>query len=490
MSESLSNASLNLRFSATTVIPWFFAAFCVVVIISVPLCAAQVGAPTPVDKVAAVLLFPWALLGAIRAMRARRAYLALVAAYFGAAVLASVAHMAGRNYGLYPIEVPALGLVLDAKPFVYVFAFYELLARRTCEADTTLALVLRVTLAIALFNSIFVLRDLLVGGHSIWDIPLGTGAYGLPLANGLFNHKYSSACTTMLGALAAMSLLKDRFTGGCLIAFTWLSCILILHGAVKELMGVAAAGVLFVVLPSNKPSSRTLRTKVAFGLLMSAFALGGSTYISQTISRRYHDFGLEASVRVALHTAAYTIAMEHFPGGSGAGTFGSMPSRDMAYSPLYYRFGIFAMYRGGPGDGKFLMDAWWPHIMAETGFIGCIFYLSALACGVRALARAQRMKRTSGSFFLLAVALALVMNSLAAPTFTMDLLQPMVGLTWGASMLTNEKRIARGEELRGQSLRRMATIGRQLGRQWASSGHGVHLPFGLPAHGEVSSDQE
>lgn len=437
-----SNARFHLRFSATTAIPWLLGVFYLACMICVPIFADKAGEPVPVDKAVAVLLFPWALLGTLRAFRARQRYLIFVAGYFCLAVISSLMHLLDRNYGCYPVAAPALGIVLDAKPFTYIFAFYELLSRRHCARRRAISTVMRVVLAVALVNGIFSVRDIALGGHSIWGIELGTGPFGLPLACGLFNHKYSSACITMLGALSALALIKGRPSLSRLIAFTSLFALLIFNGSVKETVGLAVAGAMFLLLPSGKRSSGALQTKVCVFLFMAAIGFSASSYISQMVSRRYREYGVEASIRVALHTAAYTLATEDFPFGSGAGTFASKPSRDIAYSPLYYRFGIFAMYRGGPSDGSFLMDAWWPHILAETGFIGCGFYIAIVGYGLIRLTRQQKLRRDAESFFLLSAAAALVINSIAAPTFTVDILQPIVGLAWGAAMLKPEEQRA------------------------------------------------
>jgi hypothetical protein len=366
-------------------------------------------------------------------------YLALALGYFLVAAISSLSHLLDRNFGCYPVQTPVIGLILDMKPFVYVFALFEILSRRNCRQQQAISSAMHVTLALALINGAFAVRDMLAGGQSIWGMKLGSGSFGLSLACGLFNHKYSCACITMVGALSALSIIKERLTITRLLAFASLFTLLTFNGAFKELIGLAIGGVLFLLLRGRTTTKTVIHTKIFVGLIMALVGVLSLSYISQLISKRYEDYGIEASIRAALHTSAFTLAKEQFPLGTGAGTFGSMPARDIAYSPLYYRFGIFAMYRGGPGDGKFLMDAWWPHILAESGFVGFGFYAALVILGLLKLWKIQRLNRDKESFFLLCLAVALIINTIGEPTFTVDLLQPVIGLVWGFALTAVRK---------------------------------------------------
>lgn len=67
-------------------------------------------------------------------------------------------------------------------------------------------------------------------------------------------------------------------------------------------------------------------------------------------------------------------AKEHFPIGTGFGTFGS----DMAfkhYSPLYMKYGFNKLYGMNKKDGSFLNDTYWPMIIGQFGIFGLILYL-------------------------------------------------------------------------------------------------------------------
>jgi hypothetical protein len=78
--------------------------------------------------------------------------------------------------------------------------------------------------------------------------------------------------------------------------------------------------------------------------------------------------------RDALYLTGFKIAWDYFPFGAGFGTFGGWMSR-VYYSPLYYKYGLNRIWGLSPDTGNFINDTFWPHILAELGIIGCIFYL-------------------------------------------------------------------------------------------------------------------
>ena len=286
------------------------------------------------DKLAEILLLPFSALGVIRAFWTRKVILSFIAGYFCLAILSSAGCLAAQRGNSYPAISALLGVMLDLKPFVYAFGCYELFSRSWCDHERAIAIVIRTILAIALINAAFVLRDLIFGDTSIWRIPLGNGPLGFPLAVGLYNHKYPSACTTLCGALAALSLIHERMTAARFVLFSLMLILLVFNGSLKEIIAAIVAVVLFLILPSSQNTLRMFRTKAFVAIMFAGVAVGTLSYMSQIMNNRYRDYAVEASVRTALYSAAYSIARENFPVGSGAGTFASMPSRDVDTVPL------------------------------------------------------------------------------------------------------------------------------------------------------------
>lgn len=73
------------------------------------------------------------------------------------------------------------------------------------------------------------------------------------------------------------------------------------------------------------------------------------------------------------------ISSDHFPFGSGFGTFGSHISGEH-YSNLYYLYGdIYRYYGLSPINYTAISDTFWPMLLAQTGVIGTILFTIMLA---------------------------------------------------------------------------------------------------------------
>jgi hypothetical protein len=405
----------------------------------VPLVGQDPGAPLPVDKIAAVALAPYAYLGIVKALRHRKLFLFAGAGYFICLLGSSAMRLCLHGKIPYPWLAPLLGIVGDIKPFIFGFALYQILDRKNTDSEKAILNVMRVYLWLAIGNSLFALRDILIGGSSIWGIPLHRAANGIVMPLGLFNHKSPCACLTMIGALSCLGLLRERFSLERLCALPWLLALIALSGAAKEGIAVFIGIAIFVFIPSGRSTMRNFKQRVLIALIFLPLVIVLSAAVSSLFSQRVHDYGEEASVRVALHVTSFEIAKDSFPFGSGAGTFASTPSRSTLYSPLYYQYNIFTMFGGGPYDGSYLQDVWWPHVLAEGGFIGCACYLLVALLPVKLHFFRMRAVGGGSSFFLITAALALVITSVAAPTFTMDSLLPLIGVVWGASLMSTKE---------------------------------------------------
>jgi hypothetical protein len=334
----------------------------------------------------------------------------------------------------YPSLAPLLGIIADAKPFIFIFFFYELMSRRRCNSQRALLKTMHILVWLAVVNGAFEVRDLILGG-SIWGIPVSYTTSGLSVPIGLFNHKYSCACLTMIGALACLGLIRERFTLTRLSILIYLVGLLVFNSAFKETLAVFVGILVFVVVPTGRMSGNQLPRRLAIGSVIAVLGAISASQISSLVSTRYHNYGENSSVRGTLYVASLSIAQNTFPFGSGSGTFASTASTKTYYSPLYFEYGFATMYDAGPFDGKFLMDAWWPHVLAEGGFVGCLFYIGIVAYALIRLFCLLRRWADGGSLFLFTAAAAIAIDSTAGPAFTVGALVPVAGLVWGFSML-------------------------------------------------------
>ena len=85
----------------------------------------------------------------------------------------------------------------------------------------------------------------------------------------------------------------------------------------------------------------------------------------------------ENSARYQLFVKSLTIAKEHFPIGSGFGTFGSYHS-SVYYSPLYIKYGLSKVYGLEKNAATFVSDSFWPMIIGQFGFIGTVGFAAAI----------------------------------------------------------------------------------------------------------------
>ncbi|MDO5852293.1 MAG: hypothetical protein Q4Q23_07385 [Methanobacteriaceae archaeon] len=78
--------------------------------------------------------------------------------------------------------------------------------------------------------------------------------------------------------------------------------------------------------------------------------------------------------RTALMSKSVEVANDHFPIGSGFGTFATWNS-GVSYSPLYYTYGLSNIWGLSPNMYNFVGDTYWPAIIAQFGYIGFVLII-------------------------------------------------------------------------------------------------------------------
>jgi hypothetical protein len=78
--------------------------------------------------------------------------------------------------------------------------------------------------------------------------------------------------------------------------------------------------------------------------------------------------------RYIMHKFAFITANECFPFGSGFGTYGGNTAIDY-YSALYYKYGFNYLYGMSRENSSFLMDSYYPMVIAQFGYIGVVAFL-------------------------------------------------------------------------------------------------------------------
>lgn len=403
----------------------------------VPLSSRQLGASLPIDEIAAVLFAPLGFVGLLRLLGRSKIFTLSTVGYF--IFLASSSIIRLLSVRGYPTLAPILGIILDAKPFVFIFFFYALLYRKPAKLRYRTERVMAAFLALALFNSFFDLIDITNGHESIWGIPLLHGNLGFASPNGLFTHKYGSAILTMMGALSALGLMRERMSFLRVSSFIYLTLLLAGHSAAKEVIATLIAAVIFIVLPARQANKHGAGGRMIMTVLIVGLVATATLLARDTLASRY-DIYTQQTVRSELYTASVLIARDEFPLGSGSGTFASEPSRNTYFSPLYDKYGISAMYGARRGQSDYLMDVWWPHVVAEAGFIGLALYLIPMLLVLWWSLVSYWKSRKGYALFLMTSTLAILINSFAAATFTADAVLPVIGFVWAAVLVDRPRK--------------------------------------------------
>ena len=142
---------------------------------------------------------------------------------------------------------------------------------------------------------------------------------------------------------------------------------------VKSMGAIAAVLLIYLfVLKGLKFFSIQRKYKVCL-IVFLVFAAAAILY--QVVN--YYILMGTGSARAMLTLASPFVAWDHFPFGSGWGTFGSAFSAE-PYSPVYGMYRMAGIWGLSPSYPAFVSDTYWPMILAQTGFFGFAGLLLAL----------------------------------------------------------------------------------------------------------------
>ena len=141
--------------------------------------------------------------------------------------------------------------------------------------------------------------------------------------------------------------------------------------------------IVWVVFAFYQVSANARRRMFFYGIffLVMSFTLVGDEFTRDVkININYYKrTGTSSHVRLGMYVAGFNIASDYFPFGSGMGTFGSLASIIGGYSRLHIDYGVSTIGSNEPLDvvkgHHTLLDTFWPHIIAELGYIGTFIFL-------------------------------------------------------------------------------------------------------------------
>lgn len=105
------------------------------------------------------------------------------------------------------------------------------------------------------------------------------------------------------------------------------------------------------------------------------------------------------SARYQLLINSFKVIKDHFPIGSGFGTYASYYSGKY-YSPIYSSYGLTGIYGLTRDNTSFISDSFWPMVFAQTGLIGTVTFGCAL---LRLFKQIQKIRITSMAFYASAI---------------------------------------------------------------------------------------
>jgi hypothetical protein len=366
--------------------------------------------------VAAMGLF--APIGVLRITKTSKGlgFLLAAMAYFSVVLASSLLHDYSFERGR---RVFYIGLILDLKLFVLFFGAYALAiadAQRG-RSGASIRFIMLILIVVALANSLQVLRDILGNGVSLDGTDLRMrGPFYRP--NGFFHHPVASAQVTLLGLIASLGFLAKKPSAGRLFTALFLLAILMLNISVKEIIvGFLAVAMFVLIYVRNDLVTKAMAVFAGLACLAVIVVSPVGDQITDRVAYYTGDEGAD-TVRRVLYRGGFEIAREMAPLGSGTSTFASEGSRIDGYSSLYFSHGVFGRWGASYGNDQFLLDAYWPKIMAEAGFFGMAFFLLTilipLACSLRLL----RAGRQAEDFVLFSAMGGILVISIASPALS------------------------------------------------------------------------
>lgn len=368
---------------------------------------------SPVDEVLTLLLIP----ACISAMSSRFA-LKTWSFFLVYALISMFGAMLSKLKGV-PQPFSALyDIALDAK-FAIIFFGLRYLVRKSPFPVRDFNWICGFLVAVALLNSLFVVFDFFSGGIGIYGQGL-VPRLGFFQPQGLFRHHVTSCWIVFFGTLCAYYLYREVRRWPVLAVAVLLMIVTLLHISTKEIIALIVVVGLYLV----RGGRRRWLIPNALGALALAvvilFFTPVKSLIDQQFSAYLSDGSSDTTVRTALTVKSFSIANDFFPIGSGGGTYASLPSFQYGYSEVYQKYGISDIWGATSDNPVYLLDVFWPKILAQAGWLGGLFFLLYFFSMFKWSFWSYLKFRDNRSWLFLAVAFSSLMFSVAGAPFSSD----------------------------------------------------------------------
>lgn len=272
-------------------------------------------------------------------------------------------------YHYQPLSNTIKDAYVNLKFFMAMGASFLLFADQKMDFEQLKKKVWPILNAIVIVLFVLCLIDLLFGVFST-ETRYGMRAIKL----------FYSAYTILVGECVFLSAIFLWFFGQkrkkIIPPLVMLAFIMLSTRRVKSVGAVACILlVCLLVFYKGKKLSKKVKVFSACVIIIALFA-----GVFQVVSY-YIMMGTE-SARAVLTIGAPFIAKDHFPFGTGWGTYGSAFSVD-PYSPVYGMYQMDGVWGISPGYHEFVSDTFWPMILGECGIFGFLAFIGVCVLFVK-----------------------------------------------------------------------------------------------------------
>ena len=248
--------------------------------------------------------------------------------------------------------------------------------------------------------------------------------FGMYLINtwSLYAHKTYQSAWLSINVVGNLYLFRETRKKRYLAFAVFCVFAVILVGRRKSFVSAVMAFALFLLLDGSW-KERAKKILLATALLAAFLGTVGQPFLKRFfgVSAYVAADATDTQARTALTAKSFVIANDYFPWGSGIGTFASAPAAER-YSPLYYKYDLYTVRGLEPfaGEGSvttFLLDTYWPHIIAEFGYIGTLLFLALWLYPLRAFIRLPRSPGRTNTLFYTASAWIVILLESTGSTY-------------------------------------------------------------------------
>jgi len=203
----------------------------------------------------------------------------------------------------------------------------------------------------------------------------------------LFYGAHTVFCATCVFILSILSIIQKETKNTKFYQIL----ILILIGSTLRSKAFGAIILYIIMYYYIYIKEKRLKISNIIGILVACILVGWSQieyYFFSEIS--------DGAARNLLLKYSFHVANDHFPLGSGFGTYASYYS-GVSYSPLYERYGLSGVWGLTRNYPAFISDTFWPMLIAQFGYIGLSMFVIAL---YKLFVQIGKLKSISKDYYL------------------------------------------------------------------------------------------